>query len=341
MRWLKYPYTNFHELNLDWLVENMEKIDLIFDEIKAKLVELEDELGIQTGRIDTCLDAINYIQAHYRQMMASEYDETRQYDPGEIIRYDDEIYICLPGQTPGPWNGNYWRQTTLGDELGPVIYKIEQIIIPDLTNINNLLADMIPVLDKIINEYDPNETYNYPDYVTYEGNIYCCNDSNVTGAWDSTKWNSVTTLALDLAYKIRTLFDWYRQIFNWVDTYDDTAVYNTGDVVNFNSVLYECLNDNVTGPWDSTKWAAQKITDAMADINKQTYKDFAGTLVAGNTTVGILDSFITADSLIDVYVDTYGINPMSVTASVGDVTVIFPAQGQDLNYVIRVSHVKN
>lgn len=36
--------------------------------------------------------------------------------------------------------------------------------------------------------------------------------------------------------------------------YDSTETYNTGDVVMYEFLMYECLDDGVTGTWDSTKW---------------------------------------------------------------------------------------
>lgn len=37
--------------------------------------------------------------------------------------------------------------------------------------------------------YDETATYNTGDYCIYGGELYKCNDDNVTGAWDATKWD--------------------------------------------------------------------------------------------------------------------------------------------------------
>lgn len=39
-----------------------------------------------------------------------------------------------------------------------------------------------------------------------------------------------------------------------VDTYNSSQTYQTGDMVIYNSTIYECKTDNTTGEWDSTKW---------------------------------------------------------------------------------------
>ena len=36
--------------------------------------------------------------------------------------------------------------------------------------------------------------------------------------------------------------------------YDSSETYNTGDIVMYEFLMYECLDDDVTGTWDATKW---------------------------------------------------------------------------------------
>lgn len=36
--------------------------------------------------------------------------------------------------------------------------------------------------------------------------------------------------------------------------YDSSDTYNTGDIVMYEFLMYECLDDDVTGTWDATKW---------------------------------------------------------------------------------------
>lgn len=338
----KYPYTDFHEINLDWLLGKVKGIDDRFVAIEEAVAALREDLDIQTGRIDAALDAIIFIQNHYPAMIASQYDEERQYDPGEIAIYDNELYIALPGEAPGPWNGNFWNKTSLGDELGTIIIKVNDIILPDLTNINNVLAeygtlfddivetyvpgstytknqmvkyedhiyrvmvastnnpptdltdwdpetlanivtDLLNFWNKIIPEYDETATYNVPDYVIYQGNIYTCNAANVTGAWDGSKWNQVV-LTDDIASRLVFMYEMFSTLFGWFTGYDDAVTYNKGDVVNFNGTLYECLYDGVSGAWDASKWQVQKVTDAMTDVNTY-YKNFPIKELSGNPVV--------------------------------------------------------
>ena len=46
-------------------------------------------------------------------------------------------------------------------------------------------------------DYDENTTYNTGDKVIYQGLFYVCNDDNVTGTWDATKWDALTVADLN------------------------------------------------------------------------------------------------------------------------------------------------
>lgn len=61
-----------------------------------------------------------------------------------------------------------------------------------------------------------------------------------------------------------------------------------------------------------------------------------GTLAAGSTSLTLSSSFITANSTVDVYTSTWGVNPASVTVSAGQVVLTFEAQSAALNVKVEV-----
>lgn len=66
----------------------------------------------------------------------------------------------------------------------------------------------------------------------------------------------------------------------------------------------------------------------------------SGTLTAGQTSVTISNcSGLSADSTIDVYTDTFGVNPTNVVANVSahTITITFEAQASDLGVKVRYS----
>ena len=53
---------------------------------------------------------------------------------------------------------------------------------------------------------------------------------------------------------------------NFAPDYDDTATYNTNDKVIYQGLMYVCLEDSVTGAWDSTKWQQISVADYTAEL---------------------------------------------------------------------------
>ena len=53
---------------------------------------------------------------------------------------------------------------------------------------------------------------------------------------------------------------------NFAPDYDNTATYNTNDKVIYKGLLYVCLEDSVTGAWDSTKWQNISTADYNAEL---------------------------------------------------------------------------
>lgn len=61
------------------------------------------------------------------------------------------------------------------------------------------------------------------------------------------------------------------------------------------------------------------------------------TLEAGETTVTFTNNAITANSTLDIYTDTFGVNPTNVTVSTGEIVLTFSAQANDLGVKVRVT----
>jgi len=76
--------------------------------------------------------------------------------------------------------------------------------------------------------------------------------------------------------------------------------------------------DSSTSKWVNTKWVS-------------------GTLTTGNTTLTLSDASILTTSTIDIYVDTFGIQPTNAVVSMGSITLTFLAQASDISVKVRVS----
>lgn len=109
--------------------------------------------------------------------------------------------------------------------------------------------------------YDDTATYNTGDYCIYGGELYKCNDDNVTGAWDATKWDA-TILVDELGGSGSSLV----LPESIADEYDDTASYTAGDFVMYQGILYKCNHISATGSFDPTKWDAISATDYINSV---------------------------------------------------------------------------
>lgn len=65
--------------------------------------------------------------------------------------------------------------------------------------------------------------------------------------------------------------------------------------------------------------------------------EVTGTIAVGGTSITLSDAAITTTSTIDIYTDTWGVNPESVSVATGSVTITFAAQESTLGVKVRVS----
>ena len=79
---------------------------------------------------------------------------------GDFVAYDGKEFV---------WNGDAWQE--LGD-----------------------LELVVAVMSSIAPQYISSEEYNTGDRVYNNNVLYECNDDNVTGTWDSTKWTLVPVI---------------------------------------------------------------------------------------------------------------------------------------------------
>jgi hypothetical protein len=67
------------------------------------------------------------------------------------------------------------------------------------------------------------------------------------------------------------------------------------------------------------------------------HTDVTGTLNAGSTSITLTDESITTDSTVDIYTDTFGVNPTDATVSTGSITLTFEEQSNDLGVKVRIT----
>ena len=90
--------------------------------------------------------------------------------------------------------------------------------------------------------------------------------------------------------------------------------------------------------WDATNMnnMESRINSAFAALAACGFKEVSGTLSVGSTSLTLSDASITTSSTIDVFVDTWGVSPESVSVATGSVTLTFEAQESALGVKVRV-----
>ena len=100
------------------------------------------------------------------------------------------------------------------------------------------------------------------------------------------------------------------------DAYDENNTYNTGDYCINSDVLYKCNDDNVTGPWDATKWDATTVADELALKQNSTDNSLNTT---DKTIVGAINELNTnkpnTSETVDAKIVTWGTSITSKTWS--------------------------
>lgn len=67
------------------------------------------------------------------------------------------------------------------------------------------------------------------------------------------------------------------------------------------------------------------------------YKDFTGTLVAGQTSITFENDWINPSRTVDFYSDVYGVNPTDVLIETGRLTLTYAKQVNDITVKVRIS----
>lgn len=80
--------------------------------------------------------------------------------------------------------------------------------------------------------------------------------------------------------------EWYMNMTKSLDLYSTSKTYNVGNLVTYNSLPYFCLEHDVTGVWDSSKWILLKPVDTGLTI----YGEDTGSLLLDNSLLWEVES---------------------------------------------------
>ena len=144
----------------------------------------------------------------------------------------------------------------------------------EIYNLQTQVAGMVAT--EVANQYDSANVIFDNDPTAGHGVGYAVTSEGVL--------NALGSLQTTLEGEIDTAVDTVEDII--ADAYDENNTYNTGDYSINNDVLYKCNDDNVTGPWDATKWDATTVADELqlkADAANTYTKTQVDTALSGKT----------------------------------------------------------
>ncbi len=111
----------------------------------------------------------------------------------------------------------------------------------------------------------------------------------------------------------------------------------SGEGVQAENVSYDNTDSGLTA--DDVQSAIDELKDEIDAIvvPASTFEIVRGTLTAGLTSVALTASKnVSATALVDVFTDTYGLNPTAVTIATDTITLTFEAQASDVAVAVRI-----
>lgn len=258
--------------------------------------------------LNVLVNAVTNTLKNVRDISASEYNKTATYNEGDYCTHGWVMYKCNSNNVTGNFDDTYWDETTVGDELilamnsggggGSDIPEWDSERTYDIFecvkyNGNVYMANSLVTMGTLPTNTTYWERVESIDYFASGlnaianvaglsdgssfsiGEIYAILDTDLSGfshvhiarghqpyTPTQSPYLENTDLVEELNRTNTVLYD------KGVSTYDATKVYNTGDlIVNFFGVK-KCLEDNVTGSYDNTKWESTDIFTELANLKK-------------------------------------------------------------------------
>lgn len=218
-----------------------------------------------------------------------------------------KIYVALDTNLTYRWSGTEYV------EISPSLALGETSSTAYAGNKGKANADAIAALQTAVGGLATVATTGDYDDLIDKPTIPTVNNATVTFTQGGTTKGTITlnqaadaTIALDAGGGASALDD-------LSDVTITSATLTSGQVLKYNGSAW--VNDSGGG----SSWT-----------------DLTDTLLAGQTSLTIQDVAITVNSTIDVYTDTYGINPTNVVVATGTITLTFEAQSADLGVKVRI-----
>lgn len=203
------PYSNFHDLNLDWILKTVKEVQSHVDGVDALVEDAEQyknqaETAAQAAA-QSVVDASGYASSAqtYANNAAGSYNDTL------------DLYNDLTGTISEDVTS--WLEDNITQETGYVIddtltvqgaaadakaagdriYQVESDAAGAQLAVSILQSDLAAMLGNFADPYNSSNSYTTGDYCTHNNLLFKC-VADTTGAWDATAWAN-TTVGAELA----------------------------------------------------------------------------------------------------------------------------------------------
>ena len=266
----RYPYTDLERINLDWLMETTGKFDARLTEVETKVADHESRITTAEGEID---DLQTDLGALTERVSAAEDDiDNIQSDLDGEGGIKDRLTAAensIEG-LGGDIDGIKDRLDTAEDDIDDLEETVSGLTgLPD--RVQRCENDII-ALDSRVDDLEEHSVVANPGgsgatltTLQVDGTTYSVPQGG-GGGGSSVTPNPAGAASADLLkvdidgiiYAIPTGVDTTDLI---AETYDPTAIYNTGDLVIYNGDLYRAIEDSITGAWDDNDWVETTIAE--------------------------------------------------------------------------------
>ncbi len=213
-----------------------------------------------------------------KNMIADEFDASKNYDQFEFVIYEDELYVFDEPHTAGPWDSS----EVMPLNVAMVLTMLYSQIIQGMVN-PEIIAD----------EFDATKSYKQQEIVWHDDELYMFIKDHAAGAW-----NRSDVLQIDLAAYIKALYDKNRSFcFSIMSTiaprFNELDNYSKGDLVYFYDdsrdiviiTLYRFLVDHSAGPWVQSE---VEYIGCISDILEE--KEDKPTTISWNDYIALTDA---------------------------------------------------
>lgn len=304
----KYPYTDFHEMNLDWILEVVKGIETEWPEFKTTMETewntYKDGLTGEGGEWPTFKAQVETIVNNFIHDVVGNYNSNLDYQSGMFCYYEGNVYKCTTGSTaafPRPFSAYNWFSYS-GQNTNSIVNDLFNYL---TTSLNNQDIEIFQWIQNTAAQWDETKPYVAGDYCSaYVGGYMtpsswryykCLQDCTDVNVFDTNYWKEVI-FASDVtetiaAYKqaMQDQYDQFLEDYQRTFGVVQTRGSSTTDVMSQKAVsdelqahddMIDNLIKDIAPVYDSTK--AYKIGNLLSASGKMylTIKDApAGTPV--------------------------------------------------------------